>query len=229
MTFYVCSKCGYKHTYKPLNCVKCNDTVFNLLITSDLINPITTTNDAEVKLFRDNKTRPIEIPLSDDKTKELDRRAKIISGQAKTIQKLMKQQKNIEKFKSQYHELCEMQDELIKRLETENKDLRDNYEQYKAVAEPEIKTLKQNFEDVEIVNKSLEEKLKLFTVYQEQNKLLSDKNLELDDKITELECKVDNVKKIIERLIPYAFDLSEQLYDEELEIYREVEKFLRGE
>ena len=36
-----------------------------------------------------------------------------------------------------------------------------------------------------------------------------------------------NARKIIKSLIPYAFDLSEQLSDDKLEIYRQAEKFLR--
>ena len=63
----------------------------------------------------------------------------IIANQNENTQKILE---GVEKLKSQYHELCEMKDERIRRLETENKDLRDNYEQYKEVAEPEIARLK---------------------------------------------------------------------------------------
>ena len=36
-------------------------------------------------------------------------------------------------------------------------------------------------------------------------------------------------REIIKSLIPYAFDLSEQLFEEELEVYKRAEQFLGDE
>ena len=74
MTFYVCKQCNYKHTFQPLACARCKGTNFYPLITTEWINPITTTNDVEVKGYevRTDNTETLYNALEKlDKAKEL--------------------------------------------------------------------------------------------------------------------------------------------------------------
>lgn len=81
-------------------------------------------------------------------------------------QKLEQTEKDLADYQFNYPTIKELENEkceLLGIIQDKDKviaDLRDNYENFKAVAEPEIKSLKQNLEDTEIINKTLEKRYK---------------------------------------------------------------------
>ena len=119
--------------------------------------------------------------------------------------------------------------EKIAELKEENKNLSDNYELYKATAEPTIKELKEQIENLKIMLQAErevrcnDEYLKKVTELETYNEKLLNGDIEKHNKIVSLEAQIEKMKMDKCKLTSEIKRLSIQYAEETDEIVKQLE------
>ena len=146
------------------------------------VNPVTTTNDADIKLVHDADIKLVHTDNTD-----------VIANACKKIAELEKENEELRKNGFTVSAMTEQQFKVAiekgEQLEKENADLRDNYDQFKASAIPEIERLQK--ENAELKDKN-----------ETQAKILETNLEELANagkKIKELEQQIEKMKAMLNK------------------------------
>ncbi len=170
-----------------------------------------------------------ELERRQNAEKELDRRAKIISGQAKKIQELIKQnmkiQEDTQKFKAQYHELCHLKDIRIAELDCQMK--RNIYcysckNATKVCFKNEIGCPCEKYKSYKDENAELKEQQ--FSLRNERNTFLA-QNEQYEKDLIDFNENLTKAKEIIKKYL--AIGVGGKITQNYLDVTKEAEQFLK--